>query len=420
MSMESAPAVEVVHDEKDQTSQFYAFFRVLPRPVVRKATFIIIALAVVNALIWVAAFICYRPYPTSQATLLLAWTLGLRHAVDADHIAAIDNVTRKLSQDDNGRNYPCTVGFWFALGHSTIVIVATVVLAVTARGLSDQGWGITGTIVSATFLFLIAACNIVVLVGIVRNMKRMRNGGNLANMENDEMLKTGGLLGRFFRPIFKFINDVSVGYFIVRAPRAIQKLGAFTTAKTGRNSGVGFDTATEITLLAISATQVGTGMPLGLILFLPALFTAGMTFIDTLDGIVMLATYRYAMVNPALKLYYNFVVTLLSVLVAIFVGTIEVLSIIAEKYDMAGGFWDAIRKVDEEFGIVGYVVITTFVVVTLAAIVVYRLGGYSTQKILVVPSLEEGTVVDSDQSSHVGRSPSVIIEHEELAVAKHR
>ncbi|KNC97996.1 Ni2+-Co2+ transporter (NiCoT) family transition metal uptake transporter [Spizellomyces punctatus DAOM BR117] len=402
--MEPAPAMEVSHDEKDQKSRFHALFRVLPRPVVRKATFIIVALAVANALIWVAAFICYRPYPTAQATLLLAWTLGLRHAVDADHIAAIDNVTRKLSQDDNGRTYPCTVGFWFALGHSTIVIVATVVLAVTARGLSDSGWGITGTIVSATFLFLIAACNIVVLVGIIRNMKRMRNGGNLAHVENDEILKTGGFLGRFFRPVFKFIN----------APWKMYPLGILF--------GIGFDTATEITLLGISATQAGTGIPLGLVLFLPALFTAGMTFIDTLDGIVMLATYRYAMVNPALKLYYNFVITLLSVLVAIFVGTIEVLSIIAEKYDMTGGFWDAIRKVDEEFGIVGYVVITTFVVVTLVAIVVYRLGTYSSERILVVPpSLEEGTIVDSDQYSHVGRSaPSAIIEHEELAVAKHR
>lgn len=145
----------------------------LARRPTRNAIYLVIVLLLINAALWIASCFAYSPYPESRAALLLAWTLGLRHAVDADHIAAIDNVTRKLTQEGGA---PLTVGLWFALGHSTVVVVAAVVLAVTAKELTGGEWGITGTIVSAGFLFLIAAVNLVVLVGIWRGLKRVRNG----------------------------------------------------------------------------------------------------------------------------------------------------------------------------------------------------------------------------------------------------
>ncbi|KAJ3033525.1 hypothetical protein HK097_004815, partial [Rhizophlyctis rosea] len=302
----------------------------IPRPLFTRTALLLGLLITINILLWILAIILYRPYPTASPTLLLAYTLGLRHAVDADHIAAIDNVTRKLTESKNEQDrYPITVGLWFALGHSTIVIVAACVFAATAHAINETGWGITGAIVSSTFLFVIALCNVVVLVGIVKSLHRYRTGQQYKRIETDEVLDHSGPIGRFFRPVFNFIN----------APWKMYPLGVLF--------GLGFDTATEISLLAISASQATSGMPLALVLFLPALFTAGMTLVDTLDGILMLATYKYATLHPQKKLFYNLTVTLLSIVVALFIGTIQVLGIIAEKYELEGGAWDGVRLLSE-------------------------------------------------------------------------
>ncbi|KAI9092653.1 high-affinity nickel transporter [Phlyctochytrium arcticum] len=368
----------------------------------RKAILIVFGLVLINAALWISAWLSYAPYPDSRAILILAWTLGLRHAVDADHIAAIDNVTRKLTQE--GRK-PVTVGLWFALGHSTVVVVAAIIFAVTAKEVAGGEWGITGTIVSATFLFLIAAINLVSLIAIWRGLRNVRNG-------NDRILKTGGVIGRWFRRVYNFIN----------APWKMYPLGLLF--------GLGFDTATEISLLAISAAHAGSGMPLGLVLFLPALFTAGMTLIDTMDGIAMvscrcrfhpnrnshhlsciqLAVYAWANIHPAKKLYYNFIVTLLSVLIAFIVGIIQVLSIVGEKYELSGGIWDVVGGVGENSDTIGFVIIATFMLMLIVSAMVYRFSGLrnvdqamDVDKTVTDPNtLEEQGLVRSDSSTALG------------------
>ncbi|KAJ3044501.1 hypothetical protein HDV00_001928 [Rhizophlyctis rosea] len=326
----------------------------IPRPLLIRVALLLGILALVNILLWVIALILYRPYSSAIPSLVLAYTLGLRHAVDADHIAAIDNVTRKLSESKmESHKYPITVGFWFALGHSTIVVVATCVFAATAHAINETGWGITGTIVSSTFLYLIALCNVVVLVSIIKTIhSRRKLGKHYQRISSEQVLNTSGPMARIFRPVFNFID----------APWKMYPLGVLF--------GLGFDTATEISLLAISASQA-TQVPLALVLFLPALFTAGMTLIDTTDGILMLATYTYATIHPTKKLFYNLTVTLLSIIIAFFIGTVQVLGIIAEKYDLEGGAWDGIRRLGEEMGLVGYIVIGMFVGVLGVAGVVF-------------------------------------------------
>lgn len=314
-----------------------------------------------NILIWVLSLLAFYRYPLLLGTALLAYTFGLRHAVDADHISAIDNVTRKLMQENKK---PVAVGFFFSLGHSTIVVALSIAIALTATaiqknfpGLQNVG-GLIGTSVSALFLFAIAAINILVLWEIFRTFRRVKNGGEYNEQTLDEFLNQRGLMGRFFRPLIRMVGSSWKMYPI------------------GVLFGLGFDTATEVGILGISASSAAKGLPIWYILLFPALFTAGMCLLDTTDSILMLGAYGWAFVKPVRKLYYNMNITLVSVLVALVVGGIEVLSIIGGQLNLGGGFWDSVSNLSSNFGTIGYVIIGIFILSWLISTAIYKLKKY--------------------------------------------
>jgi high-affinity nickel-transport protein len=326
-----------------------------------KVVAIYAALIGLNALAWVLAFWAFSSHPILLGTALLAYTFGLRHAVDADHISAIDNVTRKLMQD--GKR-PLGVGLYFSLGHSTIVVALTVAIALGAGAVKahlpglQQAGELIGTSISATFLFLVAAINLVVLLDIVRAFDSARRQKSYDDAGIDDMLNRRGLIGRFFRPLIK----------IVDASWKMYPIGVLF--------GLGFDTATEVGLLGIAAVEAGRGLPVFDILIFPLLFTAGMSLLDTTDGILMLGAYGWAFVKPMRKLYYNMIITLLSVIVALLVGAIEAFSVLASRLGLAGAPWDALRGLSDNFGILGFVIIGVFVASWLASTAIYKLQRY--------------------------------------------
>ena len=310
---------------------------------------------------WAWAFIAFHDHPVLLGTALLAYSFGLRHAVDADHIAAIDNVTRKLMQENKR---PVSVGFFFSLGHSTIVILATIIIAATATAFKSQieafhtVGGVIGTLVSALFLLMIAAMNIVILAGIWRTFRRVKAGGRYVDEDLDIFLANRGLLARIFRPMFAFIHR------------------SWHMYPLGLLFGLGFDTATEVGLLGISAAQASQGMSVWSILVFPALFTAGMSLIDTTDSILMLGAYGWAFVKPIRKLYYNMTITLVSVVVAVVVGGIEALGLIQDKLNLSGLFWDGIGSLNDNFGTIGYLIIGIFIAAWIISAAIYRAKGY--------------------------------------------
>ena len=319
-------------------------------------------LVVANLLAWAWAFAAFYDQKLLLGTALIAYGLGLRHAVDADHIAAIDNVTRKLMQE--GKR-PIAVGFFFALGHSTVVILASCSIALTASTLQNrfpellEAGAVVGTLVSALFLFLIAVINIIVLAGVFRLFRRVRRGGKYTEDELNVFLARRGVLARLFRPLFGLISH------------------SWHMYPLGFLFGLGFDTATEIGLLGISAGEAAKGLSMWSILAFPALFTAGMSLVDTSDGILMLGAYGWAFVNPVRKLFYNLSITLISVVVAVVVGGIEVLGLVAEKLSLTGGLWDAVNKAADNFGVLGYLVIGIFIASWFVSFVLYRAMGYN-------------------------------------------
>jgi len=290
----------------------------------------------------------------------LAYTLGMRHAFDADHIAAIDNTTRKLVND--GKR-PLSVGFFFSLGHSTIVFVMAVLLNFGIRALDEQVkndssglhnvTGIIGTGVSGGFLYLIALMNIIILAGILGVFRDMRTGKyNDAQLE--EMLDKRGLMNRFLSPIARRADT----------PWKMYPVGVLF--------GLGFDTATEVALLVLAGTAVTSGLPFYAILSLPILFAAGMSLFDTLDGCFMNFAYDWAFAKPIRKVYYNLTITGLSVFVAVFIGTIEILGLIGGEYGLTGGFWDFMGNFD--INTAGFVIVGVFVVVWIAALAIWHFG----------------------------------------------
>jgi len=293
----------------------------------------------------------------------LAYSFGLRHAFDADHIAAIDNVTRKLMQE--GRR-PVGVGLFFALGHSTIVVALSIALATTATALQTRFdtfksvGGIVGTAASALFLFAIAVANVLVLISVYRAFQTVKNGSRLVEEDLNLMLAKRGLLGQVFRRLFRVIERDWQMYPL------------------GLLFGLGFDTATEVGLLGISATQASRGLPIWSILVFPALFTAGMTLIDTTDSIVMLGAYGWAFVKPIRKLYYNLTITAVSVMVAVVVGGLQTLNLIGDQLGLsdAGGFWGAVGSLNDNFGVLGYLIVGIFITAWLISYVVYRINRY--------------------------------------------
>ncbi|HEX4385186.1 MAG TPA: HoxN/HupN/NixA family nickel/cobalt transporter [Myxococcales bacterium] len=318
-------------------------------------------LAVANIGAWVWALISFRHYPLLLGTALLAYGLGLRHAIDADHIAAIDNVTRKLMQDGQR---PVGVGFFFSLGHSTVVVLASIAIAATALALNTKlaafrsVGGVIGTIVSATFLLVIAAMNLVILSTVYKTFHRAKREGRYVDEDLNTLLAGGGLLARLLKPLFAMIRR------------------SWHMYPLGLLFGLGFDTATEIGLLGISAAEAARGMSIWNILVFPALFTAGMSLVDTTDSVLMLGAYGWAFQTPIRKLYYNLTITFVSVVAALLVGGIEALGLIGNKLRLHGWFWNSIAALNESFGLIGYLIIGVFVISWVASIAIYRLRGY--------------------------------------------
>jgi high-affinity nickel-transport protein len=315
-------------------------------------------LLIFNAAAWVWAILAFRQYPLLLGTAFLAYSFGLRHAVDADHIAAIDNVTRKLMQE--GKR-PVAVGFMFSLGHSTIVVLGSLALAAAALKLQQHFdhfrsiGGIIGTLVSTLFLLGIALANLIILRSVYGTFRRVRMGEPYVDEDLDLLLANRGFLARIFRPIFA----------MVRRSWHMYPLGVLF--------GLGFDTATEIGLLGISAAEASRGLPLGSILVFPVLFAAGMSLIDTTDNILMLGAYGWAYVKPIRKLYYNITITAVSVLVAFVVGGIEALGLIGSQLHLQGSFWIAVGQLNDHFGVLGYCIIAIFALSWMVSIAIYKL-----------------------------------------------
>jgi high-affinity nickel-transport protein len=318
-------------------------------------------LVAANLIAWIWALIAFHDYPVLVGTAFLAYTFGLRHAVDADHIAAIDNVTRKLMQEGQR---PVAVGLFFSLGHSTVVALASAAIALTTSALEGRFesfktvGGMVGTLVSAVFLFVVAAANFLILRSVYQTFQEVRRGGAFVEEDLNQLLAQRGFLGRIFRPMFRLVSR------------------SWHMYPLGLLFGLGFDTATEIGLLGISAAEASKGLPVWSIMVFPALFTAGMSLIDTTDGVLMLGAYGWAFAKPIRKLYYNLTITFVSVLVAVLIGGIEVLGLLADQLSLEGPFWSLIGRLNENFGSLGYLIIAIFVASWLVSIAVYRLGRF--------------------------------------------
>jgi high-affinity nickel-transport protein len=291
---------------------------------------------------------------------ITAYTLGMRHAFDADHIGAIDNTTRKLMTEGQR---PLSVGFFFSLGHSSIVFLLAAAFAVGVKGLSGaveddsstlhQATGLIGPTVSGTFLVLIGLVNLAVLVGILKVFRRMRQG-EYDEAKLEEHLNNRGLMNRF----------------LGRATRAVKQ--PWHMYPLGLLFGLGFDTATEIALLATAGTAAAGGLPLYAILCLPVLFAAGMCLLDTIDGAFMNFAYGWAFSRPVRKVFYNITITALSVAVALIIGVIELLAVFADKLKLTGGLWDWVSNLDLNY--VGYAIVGLFVITWAVALAVWHFG----------------------------------------------
>ncbi|MFI9274860.1 HoxN/HupN/NixA family nickel/cobalt transporter [Kitasatospora sp. NPDC052896] len=289
-----------------------------------------------------------------------AYTLGMRHAFDADHIAAIDNTTRKLMHE--GKR-PLSVGFWFSLGHSTIVFGLAFLLALGVKSLAGpvqddnsqlhNVTGLIGTTVSGTFLYIIAAINIVILVGIWKVFRQMRTG-HFDEAALEEQLNNRGLMNRLLGRVMKSITK----------PWQMYPVGVLF--------GLGFDTATEVALLVLAGTGAASGLPWYAILCLPVLFAAGMSLLDTIDGSFMNFAYGWAFSKPVRKVYYNLTITGLSVAVAFIIGTVELLGLLAQQLNWQGAFWDWVQGID--INMLGFVIVGLFFATWIIALAVWKFG----------------------------------------------
>ncbi|WP_257166941.1 HoxN/HupN/NixA family nickel/cobalt transporter [Bradyrhizobium sp. SRS-191] len=312
---------------------------------------LVAGLVLANALAWAWAFALYADRPSIVGTALLAWLLGLRHAVDADHIAAIDNVVRKLVQDGDR---PRAAGLYFALGHSSVVVIATIVVSLVAGAdlLSEDSTiraigGTIGTSVSAGFLLLIAVANLFLFVNLWRRPSHLHG--------SDAAGETGrGLLIRLLRPVLRVVSR------------------AWHMYPLGFLFGLGFDTASEIGLLSLSATEAARGASLAHVLVFPALFAAAMATVDTADSMLMVGAYRWALTDPARKRRYNLVITGASVAIALVIGGVEVVALLAPRLGLTGGWADVVAALGDALGNLGIVAIGLFGLIWLGAVLLGR------------------------------------------------
>ncbi len=304
------------------------------------------------AWIWALALLHDRPLLIGAAAL--AYGFGLRHAIDADHIAAIDNVTRKLMQEGQR---PVSVGLFFAIGHSSIVFAASVLVAMTAGALQKVEalkavGGVISTIASAGFLFAIGAMNLLILRGLLRALRQMRDGS--FEPSTATLPVASGLFARLLKPLFGLIRS------------------SWHMAPLGLLFGLGFETATEVSVMGLSASQASSGAPLALALVFPTLFAAGMSLVDATDGVLMVGAYQWAFVDPRRKVYYNGAITLVSALVAILIGGVEAAGLLADQFGLKGGAWSLAANVAGHFNLLGGVVILLFLGCWLASVGFWR------------------------------------------------
>jgi nickel/cobalt transporter (NiCoT) family protein len=313
-----------------------------------------------NALAWTWAVVALADRPTLLGTALLAYVLGLRHAVDADHIATIDNVVRKLMQD--GKR-PLAVGLFFSLGHSLSIALAVAGIAAATFALQGRFaefksvGSIIGTGASAFFLLTIAAINLVILRSVWQSFQKARRGEDVGGEELDMLLSGRGLLARILRPLFRMVT------------------ASWQMFPIGLLFGLGFDTATEISLFTVAAGQASGGLSFATVMIFPALFTAGMTLVDTTDSVLMVGAYGWAFLNPIRKIWYNLTITAISVVVALLIGGIEALGLIASKLELEGAFWSAVTGLNESLANFGYLVVGVFLISWVLSFAIYRWKG---------------------------------------------
>jgi nickel/cobalt transporter (NiCoT) family protein len=310
-----------------------------------KVRAIFVVLLAVNSLAWTWAIVVLADRPTLLGTAFLAYVLGLRHAVDADHIATIDNVVRKLMHD--GKR-PFAVGLFFSLGHSLSIVLAVAAIAGAAFAFKGplQDFKSIGSVIgsgtSAFFLLLVAATNLVILRGVWQSFRRARRGEPIAEQELNILLSGGGFLARIFRPLFRMVSS------------------SWQMFPIGLLFGLGFDTATEISLFTVAASQASGGMSVATVMIFPVPFTAAMTLVDTADSALMVGAYGWAFLNPIRKIWYNLTITAISVLIALLIGGIESLALVADHLGLEGGFWDAIGGINGGLARFGYLVVGIF------------------------------------------------------------
>jgi nickel/cobalt transporter (NiCoT) family protein len=314
-----------------------------------------------NVAAWACALLAFHDHPVLLGTAMLAYSFGLRHAVDADHIAAIDNVTRTLMQSGK---HPIAAGFFFSLGHSAVVLAACAVIAGAARivesefGAIKAVGAVVGTCISAFFLFAIAIVNVAIFLSVYRTFRSVKAGNPIREDDLNALLGGHGLLAAFFRPLFRMVSR------------------SWHLLPIGLLFGLGFDTATEVGLFGISAVQTTSGLSPVAILVFPALFAAGMALVDTTDSILMVGAYGWAFTKPIRKLFYNMTMTLISALIAVVIGGIEALGLAADQFSLSGSFWDLIGDLNDNWSALGYGIIALFAASWFGSLVIYRLKRY--------------------------------------------
>jgi high-affinity nickel-transport protein len=332
-------------------------------------------LIVLNIAVWCLALGLFWSVPATLGLCAVAYGYGLRHAVDADHIAAIDNVTRKLMQQ--GKR-PVAVGFFFSLGHSTVVILMCFLVALATGFMKthfptfQEVGSLIGTLVSAAFLLVIAFINLVIFVQVYQAFRAVRAGDVVSDHALQDLLDGRGLLARVLRPMFRLVSK------------------SWHMYPVGFLFGLGFDTASEVALLGIAATQATQQLPIWSILVFPLLFTAGMCLIDTTDGIVMLGAYGWAFVKPMRKLFYNMTITLVSFLIAFLIGGLEALGLIASHWHLEDGLWAYVNAFSENSALFGYAIIGLLIASWLISTAIYRAANLERFEVATSQATVEG------------------------------
>lgn len=334
------------------------FFANLPPDLRARIWRVYAVVALLNLGGWIWALMAFRGLPALLGVALVVYALGLRHAVDADHIAAIDNVTRKLMQEGQR---PVAVGFFFALGHSAVIMICVAGLILAAAELEGYAaWkaygGLIETCVSAAFLFAVAAMNVAIFRGALRDYRHLR-AGRPARPGEDGEGRGASWLGRALRPIFALVAR------------------SWQMSLVGFLFGLGFDTTTEVAVFAISAAQSAKGLPFHAIAVFPVLFAAGMILVDTTDGVMMLGAYQWALLNPTRKIFYNMTITLVSIAAAVLIGGLETLGLVGERLGLEGSFWTKVGALNENFNAIGFAFIALFAVAWAISYALSRVRG---------------------------------------------